>query len=141
MHGTWGKTERLRRQIAAHAWQIDQTAYLVLEGTSGPVHVAIQAMGSAHDPASVLLTRSSPARVAEIPMTALQSLFGLTDAESRLARDPSAGRTLETHARGRSISMGTARWYLKQVLAETGAARQQVLCSAAFQARGVDAFA
>lgn len=70
------------------------------------------------------------------PIAALRALFGLTEAEARLASALVAGKTVEAYARDRGVTVGTARYQLNQVLGKVGARRQadlvrQVLCSAA----------
>lgn len=51
-------------------------------------------------------------------------LYGLTPAEARLARAAAAGESLETYAEAQGITLSTARWTMKQVLAKTGSRRQ-----------------
>lgn len=122
------QTNELRRLVSAQVTDAKAPTYLVLEGPSGRIfHVAILAPNLEHCPDGVLITMSCPEWTAEVPLGALQTLFGLTESESLLARDLAGGATVEAHSRERSISVGTTRWYLKQVLAKTGAARQQDL--------------
>ncbi|WYX35916.1 hypothetical protein WJ966_02415 [Achromobacter xylosoxidans] len=78
-------------------------------------------------------TRRSSTAIFRSP---LRALFGLTEAEARLASALVAGKTVEAYARDRGVTVGTARYQLNQVLGKVGARRQadlvrQVLCSAA----------
>lgn len=51
-------------------------------------------------------------------------LYGLTMAEARLARAVACGASLDAFAQERGISVSTARWTMKRILAKTGARRQ-----------------
>lgn len=67
---------------------------------------------------------------------ALRSLFGLTPSEARLAQALAAGSSLEAAAHSISVSVGSARTYLKAIFQKTGVSRQaelvhQILTSAA----------
>ena len=50
----------------------------------------------------------------------LRAVYGLTHAEARLGRGLLCGETLVKYAEGMGISIGTARWRLKQVQAKVG---------------------
>lgn len=54
----------------------------------------------------------------------LRTLYGLTDAEARLACAIASGRTPNEAASALGITVNTARWTLKQVFAKTGTRRQ-----------------
>jgi DNA-binding CsgD family transcriptional regulator len=71
------------------------------------------------DPASPLAARAED----------LAAMFGLTEAQARLARDIAAGMTLAAHAAAEAIPAETARSRLKAVLARTGCRRQADLAA------------
>jgi DNA-binding CsgD family transcriptional regulator len=77
-------------------------------------------------PAALLLIHD-PDRTVPLPAERLCRVFGLTPAEARLAAALAGGSTLGQYADRARIKIGTARWYLKQVLAKTGAHRQSEL--------------
>jgi DNA-binding CsgD family transcriptional regulator len=88
----------------------------------------------------VMLILSDPTAAPDLPADALQNLFGLSAAEARLAAALCRGITLREYASERGVTIGTARFQLKQVLAKTRARRQgnliQQLCSSVI-AQGV----
>jgi DNA-binding CsgD family transcriptional regulator len=57
-------------------------------------------------------------------MAALEQLFGLSPAESRMAASLASGSTVSEYAAEAGVTKETARFRLKQVLAKTGAHRQ-----------------
>ena len=59
----------------------------------------------------------------------LQLLFGLTQAEARLAAGIGEGLSLEDYCRENGIRISTARSYLKLIFQKTGASRQSELAS------------
>ena len=59
----------------------------------------------------------------------IQSLFGLTAAEARVARGVSMGRTLEDIAGEGGVAMTTVRSQLRRVLEKTGCGRQAELAA------------
>ncbi len=59
----------------------------------------------------------------------LQLLFGLTQAEARLAAGIGEGMSLEDYCRENGIRISTARSYLKLIFQKTGANRQSELAS------------
>lgn len=135
------QTHRLQQAIARQAQGGQAASYLVLDHGGRRLHVALQTLGVAQAGwAPQVLVAVSPADTSLcLPLAALTALFGLTDAEARLASALVAGDTLEQHALRRGVSLGTVRCQLKQVLSKTGAARQsdlvrKVLCSVATQA-------
>jgi len=77
-------------------------------------------------PAALLLV-SDPERAVQLPTDHLARTFGLTGAEARLAAALATGTSLTDYAGTARITIGTARWYLKQALAKTGAHRQSEL--------------
>jgi DNA-binding CsgD family transcriptional regulator len=81
----------------------------------------------------VLLILSEPCATPELPADALAELFGLSRTEAGLAAALYRGISLNEYAERRGVTVGTARFQLKQVLAKTGAHRQgnliQQLCS------------
>ena len=68
-------------------------------------------------------------RTAPAPSEALQTLFDLTPAESRLARSLADGEALEAIASKLGVTRNTASTHLKRVFAKTGCKRQAELVS------------
>lgn len=77
--------------------------------------------------AAVLVTVSDPDDTDAPAPEHLQQLFELTPAESRLAAALAGGRSVAEYAEASRISVGTARWTLKRILAKTGCRRQAEL--------------
>jgi DNA-binding CsgD family transcriptional regulator len=77
--------------------------------------------------ATALLLISDPERAVQLPTDHLARTFGLTGAEAKLAAALATGTSLSDYAGAARITIGTARWYLKQALAKTGAHRQSEL--------------
>jgi hypothetical protein len=88
----------------------------------------------------VLLILSEPDVPPAFPAETLEELFGLSRVEARLATALCRGSTLGEYASERGVTIGTARYQLKQVLAKTQARRQgtliQQMCSSVI-AQGV----
>ena len=63
------------------------------------------------------------------PMEMIQSLFDLTPAEARVARNIVVGNTVEEIAAGGGVSQHTVRSQVKSVLAKTGCRRQTEVAS------------
>lgn len=133
-------TEALRRQVASAG-----PNFLVLDSGSLRWQLALQTLDRSTASESplllVTLTRDEPAGL--LPVESLVALFGLTEAEARLASAFISGITLEKYAQKKGVRLGTVRYQLKQVLAKSGARRQadlvrKVLCSAAAYAVGAD---
>jgi DNA-binding CsgD family transcriptional regulator len=76
---------------------------------------------------TALLLISDPERAVQLPTDHLARTFGLTGAEAKLAAALATGTSLTDYAGAARITIGTARWYLKQALAKTGAHRQSEL--------------
>ncbi len=76
---------------------------------------------------TALLLISDPERAVQLPANHLARTFGLTGAEAKLAAALATGTSLTDYAGTARITIGTARWYLKQALAKTGAHRQSEL--------------
>jgi DNA-binding CsgD family transcriptional regulator len=67
----------------------------------------------------------TPVTAPQAPLVELvQSLFDLTPAEARVARDLAAGETVETIASARGVSQNTIRAHVRGVLEKTGCNRQ-----------------
>jgi DNA-binding CsgD family transcriptional regulator len=94
---------------------------------AAPARVANAALD--FDPArpTTLLLVSDPERAVQLPTEQLARTFGLTGAEAKLAAALATGTSLTDYADAARITIGTARWYLKQALAKTGAHRQSEL--------------
>jgi DNA-binding CsgD family transcriptional regulator len=74
-----------------------------------------------------MLLISDPERAVVLPADRLARAFGLTAAEARLAAALATGTSLTDYAETARITIGTARWYLKQALAKTNSHRQSEL--------------
>lgn len=70
---------------------------------------------------------SDPERRVDVLPERLARILGLTPAEASLAAAVAMERTLKEHAEERRITINTARWTLKRVLAKTGCRRQSEL--------------
>lgn len=77
--------------------------------------------------ANVVAFIIDPEAAPEIPPKRIARLLHLTAAEARLAAALAAGLSLADYAERAGISLGTARWTLKQVLAKSGTNRQAEL--------------
>jgi DNA-binding CsgD family transcriptional regulator len=69
--------------------------------------------------AAVFIT--DPARIASPDERTLQVLYGFTPAEARVAAVLARGLTVPQIAQSLDLTIGTARWYVKQLRAKTGA--------------------
>jgi DNA-binding CsgD family transcriptional regulator len=83
--------------------------------------------GSSAPRVSSLLVVSDPEAAPEPAAATLRRLFGLTPAIARLAAALASGRTLAEYAEGAAVTMGTARYQLKELFARTGTNRQAEL--------------
>jgi len=94
-----------------------------------PLSLSASPVGIAFDAAqpAALLLINDPDRAVQFPADRLTQAFGLTGAEAKLAAALATGTSLSAYADSAQITIGTARWYLKQALAKTGAHRQSEL--------------
>jgi PAS domain-containing protein/DNA-binding CsgD family transcriptional regulator len=96
-----------------------------------------------HAEPHVLLLLSEPNVPPAFPAATLEELFGLSRVEARLATALCRGSTLGEYASERGVTIGTARYQLRQVLAKTQTRRQgtliQQMCSSVI-AQGVMKF-
>jgi DNA-binding CsgD family transcriptional regulator/PAS domain-containing protein len=125
-------TAALRRTIAAAARDDGSFAnpherVLVLGRDSAveSLHLMMQPISSSQP--RVLVMLSSPSVSPALPATLIGPLFSLSPAESRLAAALCRGQTVEDYARNAGVTVGTARFQLKQVLAKTHVTRQSDL--------------
>ena len=131
------------QQRLAKALQ-DQSAsstpgFLAIQSGNLSWHLAVQGLdllGPDGRVNSLLITLTDNNPAGQIPAEALMALFELTSAEAKLTSALVAGTSLEQYALLRGVTVGTARYQLKRVLAKTGSSRQsdlvrRVLCSAA----------
>jgi DNA-binding CsgD family transcriptional regulator/PAS domain-containing protein len=88
-----------------------------------PVCVTGHARGAA------LLFVFDPDAVPSLTTARVRKLFGLTDAEARLAVSLSGGMTLDDIANERPVSLNTLKTQLKSIFAKTGTRRQAELIS------------
>lgn len=112
--------------------------FLAIQSGNLSWHLAVQGLDSVGQDGrgSLLITLTDNHPAGQIPAEALMALFELTSAEAKLTSALVAGTSLEEYALLRGVTVGTARYQLKRVLAKTGSSRQsdlvrRVLCSAA----------
>ncbi len=86
-----------------------------------------QVMGFHAGPRQALLLCSRASEPPVLTPALVATLFALTPAESRLAIALCQGQTVNDYAAANGVSVGTARFQLKQVLAKTQASRQSEL--------------
>jgi len=132
-------TEQLQRLISAAASTTrgdaaDTGGTLSIRRPSGlrpmsvlvlPVHVPPGVPGHSRIAAAVFI--SDPESMIDSNEARLSHLYGLTQAESRLAGKLAQGRSLEEAAGMLNITIETARSYSKRILSKTGAKRQSEL--------------
>ena len=94
-------------------------------GTGAPLHIV--ATQSDMDADRVFLFLRDPASFGRIPPATIATVFSLTNAEARLVSALAAGLDLDDAAGDCGVTKSTARSYLKQVFAKTGASRQAEL--------------
>jgi DNA-binding CsgD family transcriptional regulator len=87
---------------------------------------------------TTLLLINDPERAMQLPTEHLARTFGLIGAEAKVAA-LATGTSLADYAGAARITIGTARWYLKQALAKTGAHRQSELVRHVLSAMGAGA--
>jgi DNA-binding CsgD family transcriptional regulator len=63
---------------------------------------------------------SDPNRSRQPDQRLLQALYGLTRAESRVAAVVAEGLPVDAAAHRLGLTLGTTRWYIKQLRAKTG---------------------
>ena len=90
-----------------------------------PLRTGDDELLSANAKVLVIVHDTAQRRGADLDM--LAALFGLTDAEARLASALSAGHSLESAAAMLGIRQATARTELKSVFRKAGVSRQQDL--------------
>ena len=137
--GVWSQ-QRLAKALDDQA-KSSAPGFLAIQSGNQSWHLALQALdplGTDGQEKALLITLTDNHPAGQIPAEALMALFELTGAEARLASALVAGTSLEQYALLRGVTVGTARYQLKQVLAKTGSSRQsdlvrRVLCSAAAQ--------
>jgi DNA-binding CsgD family transcriptional regulator len=138
---TAAQTTALRHLVAGAA---AVTAGIGISLTGGAIRIGRR---SPREPLQVLVTPVSAANhytgaeslaVAAIFVTdpahtirpnerVLQTLYGFTPAESRIAAALASGLTLGQIAQSLNLTIATARWYVKQLRAKTGASTQAQL--------------
>lgn len=139
------QTTALRAAIAHAAhdpYVSDEPQVFALGGKgSGALHVRVQALEqrgmSTEAPCSsegrALLVLMDPNSRPSLPPDLLKQLFGLSPAESRLASSLCFGATLNEYATRAGVTVGTARYQLKQIMAKMQVSKQsqlvQRLCS------------
>jgi DNA-binding CsgD family transcriptional regulator len=96
--------------------------YSILVGRVNGSHFALSSVRPA-----VCLVISDPERQTHLPTVRLQELFGLTEAEARLASLLGAGQELRLAAEQLGITYGTARVCLSQIFQKTDTRRQAEL--------------
>ena len=134
-----GDTEALRRAVAQAAQDAaaSQSKELCLLLRAAQDAAALQVMvvplrresvvDSPAGSSQVLLMFSRASATPILAPALVGALFALSPAESRLAVALCQGRTVNEYAAAHGVSVGTARFQLKQVLAKTQASRQSEL--------------
>lgn len=138
-------TETLRRSIAQvaqqranHTGSAEQCLALSRSAAGAALHVILVPLVRESDPdllgwrarsgaAQVLLLFSRTTAAPALPANLVAALFALSPAESRLTIALCQGHTVNDYAAAHGVSIGTARFQLKQVLAKTQAPRQSDL--------------
>jgi DNA-binding CsgD family transcriptional regulator len=106
---------------------------MVLQGSRSPLHVLVAPVRGAgglkiaHDRARAFVFVSDPSRHRLPSEYLLQRYYALTRSEAEVAARIGAGRSLEEIANERRTTIGTIRWYNKQVLAKTGCSNRAQL--------------
>lgn len=122
------ETATLRQTIARAARDApesdDPHFLLVLRGTRrDPLQVRCHGLGQGR----ALIMLRNPNSDSSLPPALLRQLFGLSPAESRLAAALCIGSTLNEYATQAGVTIGTARYQLKQVMAKTEVSKQSQL--------------
>ncbi len=138
-------TQTLRRSIAQVAQHranqtgsTEQCLALSRSAAGSALHVMVVPLIRELDPdlpgarsgsggAKVLLLFSRTSTAPILPANLVGALFALSPAESRLTIALCQGHTVNDYAAAHGVSVGTARFQLKQVLAKTQAPRQSDL--------------
>jgi DNA-binding CsgD family transcriptional regulator len=119
-------SQRLRRLLASDsaggAVQVPRRVGKPLALVTGPVRKTASGAGAIH---GVFIT--DPDVSIDPPVAALEHLYDLTRAESEVAGELLAGRTLEELSGELGISIHTARTHLKHILDKTDTHRQSEL--------------
>jgi DNA-binding CsgD family transcriptional regulator len=98
-----------------------------------PLHLLVAPVRSTgrfdvvHRRAAAIVFISDPSQDLLPSECLLQQYYGLTPAEAEVAAHIGAGRSLEEIANARGTTIGTIRWYTKQVLAKTGCSNRAQL--------------
>lgn len=130
------QTDTLRRAIAqATAGSHSREGCFLLKGSESGSALQVMVMPLQCDAPETfsagasqsLLMFSSASTQPMLPPALVQALFSLSPAESRLTVALCQGRTVNEYAASHGVSVGTARFQLKQVLAKTQAQRQSEL--------------
>jgi DNA-binding CsgD family transcriptional regulator/PAS domain-containing protein len=130
---TPAETALLRRTIAGlsqgkRAACSDRGEILVLgKNSSETLHVLLQPITDSRREQRVLLLISEPDAAPALPAEIIAQVFELSPAESRLTAALCSGLTVNDYAAAHGVSIGTARFQLKQVLAKTQVSRQSEL--------------
>ena len=132
------ETAALRRKIALVARSSERAPlserYMAFgqSGPGAPLQVMMHPLvpdgavggGGSNAPRRVLLTLSSPDHPPSLPAQLIGQVFALSPAESRVAAALCNGLTINEYASANGVTIGTARFQMKQVLAKTQAPRQ-----------------
>lgn len=137
--GSTMETHALRKTIAKAAVPEDGShdSQLLLLGGNGPgaLQVSVQGLDRsaqqgnlAVDPrGKALLVLSDPTCDVSLPPDLLKRLFGLSPTEARLASALCVGSTLNEYAAQAGVTISTARYQLKQVMAKAQVSKQSQL--------------
>ena len=89
---------------------------------------------------SVAVFVKDPSQYVEPLPDLLRRVYGLTGAESRIAMELGAGKSVAQAAEACQISQGTARWHVKHVLAKTGVRTQSQLARRLVDSKSLQIF-
>jgi DNA-binding CsgD family transcriptional regulator len=110
-----GSSLLLPRPSGARPWIVTVTRL----GTNGP-------LGNGDQPVAAVFI-ADPEPVPTLPARSLQSLFGLTPSEARVAQLLAEGKGLKHVATRLGLALSTVKTHVQRALAKTGTSRQAEL--------------
>lgn len=123
-------------RLATNATSSKASVVKLQRGVGTPTYQAVVLAGSnenrfdaPHDRPVALITVGAPGRGRTVDTELLRQLFGLSDAESRIAAGLTHGLSLKQMAEDASVSIHTVRSQLQVVFAKTDTHRQSELVS------------
>jgi DNA-binding CsgD family transcriptional regulator/PAS domain-containing protein len=126
--------QALRRLIAnsirlAQGGELDFVAPIAIRRQKSPLPLYINAYPVRNGPSivAIALFVADPARMPQSGTETIRALFGLTEAEARLAVAIGQGASVSEYRDADGVSMNTVKTHLKRVLNKTGARNQAAL--------------